>query len=186
MTITLGTIREDGCVYSDEYDGKARWLEKRICVNPICGKEYLAAKHRKTKYCSQSCQGSGKRNRESFFCNTCGKKISRAKSKVNVGKHGYNFCSRLCKEKAQSIDGHIPDIRPTHYGDGKTEYRQRAFKIHGSICNRCKYNEDDRMLDVHHIDGNRKNGNPANLEVLCVWCHALETRKDWPHCKFIN
>lgn len=39
------------------------------------------------------------------------------------------------------------------------------------------------MLDVHHIDGNRKNGKADNLEVLCVWCHALETRKDWPHFK---
>ena len=32
------------------------------------------------------------------------------------------------------------------------------------------------MLDVHHKDSNRKNGTIENLEVLCVWCHALKTR----------
>jgi hypothetical protein len=33
------------------------------------------------------------------------------------------------------------------------------------------------MLDVHHKDGDRENGSIENLEVLCVWCHALYTRK---------
>ena len=33
------------------------------------------------------------------------------------------------------------------------------------------------MLDVHHVDGIRQNNHPDNLEVLCVWCHALKTRK---------
>lgn len=32
------------------------------------------------------------------------------------------------------------------------------------------------MLDVHHVDGDRSNGEIANLAVLCVFCHALITR----------
>lgn len=37
------------------------------------------------------------------------------------------------------------------------------------------------MLDVHHLDSDRSNGLPENLLVLCVWCHALETRRIKPH-----
>lgn len=48
----------------------------------------------------------------------------------------------------------------------------------------CKrYESETKMLDVHHRDGNRSNNKLSNLEVLCVWCHALETRKDWPDLK---
>lgn len=32
------------------------------------------------------------------------------------------------------------------------------------------------LLDVHHVDGNRKHNKIENLEVLCVWCHAIVTR----------
>lgn len=181
----LGTIREDGRVYSNAYDGKPRWLEKRVCENKDCKKEFLAASHRNQKFCGKTCQAHHKsvENCSTFCCATCGKDITRANSKMGLGKHGYNFCSRICKEKAQSVDGHIPELRLSHYLDGKTEYRVRALKAHGTNCMNCGYNDDDRMLDVHHVDGNRKNGRISNLKVLCVWCHALETRKSWPHFK---
>ena len=38
------------------------------------------------------------------------------------------------------------------------------------------------MLDVHHKDENRSNNKIENLEVLCVWCHAVLTRNS-PHTK---
>ena len=37
-------------------------------------------------------------------------------------------------------------------------------------CNKCGI---DVPLCIHHKDGNRKNNNPENLEVLCYNCHAL-------------
>ena len=55
-------------------------------------------------------------------------------------------------------------------------YRERALKAYGATCNRCGYSDIEEMLDVHHRDKNRKNSKLENLEVLCVWCHALETR----------
>ncbi len=58
-----------------------------------------------------------------------------------------------------------------------TTYRLRALKEHGSHCAMCGYGLYVDMLDVHHIDGNRKNGNIENLEVLCVHCHSIVTRK---------
>jgi 5-methylcytosine-specific restriction endonuclease McrA len=32
---------------------------------------------------------------------------------------------------------------------------------------------DNRVLIVHHKDGNRKNNNTDNLEWLCCNCHAI-------------
>ena len=52
----------------------------------------------------------------------------------------------------------------------------RAFRFHGKKCMKCGYDKDERMLDAHHADGDRKNGRKENLQVLCVWCHALKTR----------
>lgn len=33
------------------------------------------------------------------------------------------------------------------------------------------------MLDADHVNGDRSNSKKGNLQVLCVWCHALKTRK---------
>ena len=34
----------------------------------------------------------------------------------------------------------------------------------------------EKLLDVHHVDGDRSNNDVSNLVVLCVWCHAKVTR----------
>jgi hypothetical protein len=59
----------------------------------------------------------------------------------------------------------------------KSTYRMRALKEHGAFCDYCGYSLHVKMLDVHHIDNKRENNKLENLEVLCVWCHAMETRK---------
>lgn len=41
----------------------------------------------------------------------------------------------------------------------------------------CGYHKYEQMLDVDHINSNRKDNKLCNLQVLCVWCHALKTRK---------
>ena len=92
-------------VYSDRYGGTPRWLEKRFCNNPNCGKEFLAAKHRKTKYCSQTCQGEHKtsKNSKQVHCDTCGIAIVRSNSKLKSGKHSYNFARGNVRKKLNQL-----------------------------------------------------------------------------------
>jgi hypothetical protein len=113
-------------------------------------------------------------------CAWCNKSFSRTPKKLKT-KSGLVFCSRACKDKAQRIGG-LEAIQPDHYGteDPRYTYRKRAFEVYGKACSSCHYTHKESMLDVHHIDSNRENNALGNLEVLCVWCHAIKTRKqEW-------
>ena len=157
---------------------------KKNCLT--CDKEFEALQRELTrgngKYCSRECSSNRPvwKNRSktisTLTCAACYKEFDRQTCRVHYTKSGLNFCSRECKENAQSLAGNCPEIRPEHYGDGKSSYRERALKYYGAKCNRCGYGEIEQMLDVHHRDKNREHNEIENLEVLCVWCHALETR----------
>lgn len=61
----------------------------------------------------------------------------------------------------------------------KNDYRERSLKIHGLICARCAREftyKNQRLLTVHHKDGNHLNNPPdgSNWENLCVYCHEAE------------
>jgi len=47
-------------------------------------------------------------------------------------------------------------------------YRGKALVEHGRRCAECG---KERGLDVHHIDGDRRNNDLENLMVLCQPCH---------------
>jgi hypothetical protein len=153
--------------YSTEFDGKRRKLFK---FGDIC---WLPIFHFKNRvYCKKTCLLKSK---EKLICDFCVKSFWRYPSKIKNSKSGFQFCSRKCKEEAQSVSD-FESLRPNHYGIGEFNYRKRALEFYGSKCKQCNYNEHIQMLDVDHIDGNRKNNKLENLQVLCVWCHALKTR----------
>jgi 5-methylcytosine-specific restriction endonuclease McrA len=89
-------------------------------------------------------------------------------------KSGLVFCSRVCKEFAQSIQGGVSEIQPKHYKTGEANYREIAYKFLERKCNRCQYSKHVQILEVHHKDRNRKNNQISNLEVLCPNCHMEE------------
>lgn len=155
-------------IISDSWDGKTRNLYSHLCLS--CAKQFFAPLKANAKYCSRECMGLHRRTRVKVSCFRCFEKFERQLNKVRE----INYCSRKCKEEDQQIGG--PLALP-HYGDGVSEYRNRALRQYGKKCNSCNFDEEERMLDVHHKDSNRANGNIDNLEVLCVWCHALITRK---------
>lgn len=171
-------------IVSTEYDGKTRRLYPRSCL--FCQKEFYSPRHAGQKYCSRTCfhQEYRKNSRFETNCAQCGKRVIKSLSKRKNSVHQIFFCSRNCKDLAQSFDGSCPEIRPLHYIDGRRTYRERAIRVYGAHCNHCGYNEVDFMLDVHHKDFNRAHNAITNLEVLCVWCHALVTRTRWASSSF--
>lgn len=153
----------------------------KICLN--CSKNFSIK--RKQLFCSRICYIEYKSKNSiniEMNCNFCNKIFYKKPSSLKNSKSGFYFCCRNCKDSAQRLNG-IKAIQPKHYGSGSSSYRIRALNEFNPICNRCGYSEDDRMLDVHHLDNNRLNNDLSNLEVLCVWCHAQETRKNWKSIK---
>lgn len=167
-----------GPVRSDQYDGKMRWLWPSTCE--VCGGTFLVPKAHlgERTTCSIKCRGLKHRNRVMLRCATCGREFDRRASALSKSRSGLTFCSRVCKDSAQRIEG-FQVLHPSHYGDGSGSYRERALRSHGAICARCGYDESIQMLDAHHR--NREGSTKEDLEVLCVWCHALETRGVAPH-----
>jgi 5-methylcytosine-specific restriction endonuclease McrA len=70
-----------------------------------------------------------------------------------------------------------------------TVYRRRMnrayfpYRIHKKdSCELCNFKPvHSSQLDVDHIDGNKKNNDPSNLQTLCSNCHRLKTylNRDW-------
>lgn len=155
-----------------------------------CQREFIRRKMalgvRQTECCSKQCSFNLRRsNRVDCVCHCCSKQIKKPKSKLKNSKHGFQFCSRICKEKAQSLSGNCPEIRPSHYGlENSKQYRDTAFR---NLDCKCKCGITHKMfLVVHHMDGCRDNNKIENLEVVCHNCHAIRHMKwldeDWHFC----
>ena len=128
-------------------------------------------------YCCVEHRGLAKQNRIELKCSHCEKTFYRAKSKLLNSKHGLYFCNRVCKEKAQSLNGGNKKLQPLHYGNGEFNYRTIAFKEYDNKCEICGYDEHIEILEVHHIDKNRKNNIIKNLIILCPNHHKMLHRK---------
>ena len=165
-------------VYFVEKSGRKRVGEYHNCE--YCGAKFIRRKYpdsqwnKRQKSCSTKCSHLLRRNRQEIVCCWCNKSFERVKSSLKK----YNFCSRECKDFAQSLDGDFKEIQPSHYGLGKhTEYRKKAFEMYPHVCEVCDYGEHSDLLQVHHIDGDRKNNAIKNLVILCPTCHWSITIK---------
>jgi hypothetical protein len=66
--------------------------------------------------------------------------------------------------------------RKEKYGLLATQSNYKYIKYKKEICEKCNFiPEHSCQLDVDHIDGNRNNNNPSNLQTLCANCHRLKT-----------
>lgn len=147
----------------------------------FCYKKFKARKN-KQQYCNKECANNSRYRLVTVHCAHCDASITRPLNKVKAPKTGLNFCNRECKEAAQCIGG-LAKLQPPHYKDGAASYKERAIREYGNICALCGitdlWNNRPIILDVHHIDGNRKNGKISNLQVLCPNCHRQEEMKVW-------
>jgi hypothetical protein len=158
---------------------RKRRAENHICV---CGLPFLVRIGSKAKFCSKNCAAKSRISQTQKQCANCGETIFRAISKLNNSKSGFYFCNRQCKEKAQSIDGNCLEIRPSHYGATLQNYRKIMKDALSKGCSACGIKQSFK-LTIHHIDGDRQNNLPSNLEVVCWNCHSVRhlrlTNGEW-------
>ena len=100
---------------------------------------------------------------EEATCAFCGKKFKRLKSILDKSKTGYVYCSRECGNRHKNA-------QVINYQDA-VDYRRNAFIALPHKCYICGYDDDERILEVHHIDENRNNNDISNLKILCPNCH---------------
>lgn len=170
-------------IYLDK-KGRKRPGVSRTCL--VCKSNFVTRKYyneydsKPDVCCSLACAMDlryGKERRFLSLCSYCGKEVVRLVKDKKNSKSGMVFCCREHKDLAQRLNSGVEGFRPAHYGTaGGFNYRVKAIRHYNPKCQGCQYSELEKMLDVHHIDGNRDNDSIENLLVLCVWCHALVTR----------
>ena len=103
-------------------------------------------------------------------CAYCGKTIIRYKKEVDKNQTGYFYCSRECGNL------HKNALRmESGEWDNSVNYRNKAFTNYPHQCLVCGWKEDERILEVHHLDEDRSNNKLDNLCILCPTCHRKIT-----------
>jgi hypothetical protein len=159
---------------------KTRYIEVNCAqCNVLFTKRSIFLKDK--NYCTNKCRGLSARTSITAPCGHCGKETTRMLNQIKKSKRGFIFCTQSCANAhGNQFKGN--DAHPNWKG-GAASYRNRAIKHYGPNCmsSNCDirnagYIVPKDMLDVHHIDFNRKNNTLDNLIVLCVWCHTKITR----------
>lgn len=109
-------------------------------------------------------------------CAFCGKELRKPASHLKQSKTGNLYCNNSC---ANSKNNSLFKSGANHpnYTNGKGSYRNMKLRIDEKKCESCGI-EDIRVLEVHHIDGNRKNNALTNLKTVCANCHKIEHYKE--------
>lgn len=113
-----------------------------------------------------NCGEHSPNNRIEVKCTYCGKIIFRRPCEIKSNQSGKFYCSRECGNKDKA------NLMQTQ--DSKN-YRLKAMNKYSHECICCGWNEDERILEVHHIDENRENNDIENLTILCPTCHRKIT-----------
>lgn len=150
-----------------------KWLVKksRTSTCSFCRTSFTPNKERQ-KFCSVQClRNFQQENRQSLECLCCGKIcVYEKRRRCNANK----FCSHQCAAIFASLNTTLSDPNlPMH----NLRYKYKAFVFYGFKCMRCGWDQDARVLAVHHKHGKRNGNGLDNLEVLCPTCHAKEHYK---------
>lgn len=123
----------------------------------------VTRKSKKCENCGQEFQPSSNRQ---VVCKPCRKDLDKTKGRE---RHKRRYKRKGYNQKGKNNNNWKGGIRFSYYCD-------IAFSSYPNECNRCK--SKDNLL-VHHIDENRRNNEPSNLEILCKVCHqAHHVKRD--------
>lgn len=166
-----------------EYKGKNKPIElmcnihnQKFIVNAECFMRGSQDIRGNCPICIQERQKDKfEQNRTEVICVYCKKPFLKLTSRLVYSKSGLFFCCREHKDLAQKATSGLEfeAMRPDHYGanNGISSYRSRAFNNYPHKCSICGWDEDEDILQVHHIDENRNNCELDNLIILCPTCH---------------
>lgn len=161
----------------------------------LCGKEFMP-KRKEQRFCSGSCSSkwiASKRNLSGENNPNFGKAHSdEAKEKIAAAARGRKHsdktraqmsASRRGKPKSEAWRKAISEAlrnsdRLDHTGEKNANFKhgrfvdERVYRgfVDLECCAEC--GATGVVLDVHHIDENHQNNDPANLMVLCRICHG--------------
>lgn len=145
----------------------------------FCGKEIEKSiryfNQCKKHFCNRDCMGKFISSQKSVTiekCNHCGKEIKRTRNQRRNSKTGLYFCNNICKN--------IYIAQKSRWHKNPYDHRGRINRVYEAAnfsCQKCGYNEDKRMLDIHHNDGDNHNNEWENLRCICTWCHTKHHRK---------
>lgn len=120
-----------------------------------------------------------------FNCEKCGRFFYRSRSRINQAKkEGYKarFCTNKCRRVWFSENKKTrKQIVHKHNNLKKTKLRKRIWhedKFFGGVthlydyekCEKCEKKSNN--LVIHHIDGNTRNNDKDNHQVVCRSCHG--------------
>ena len=116
------------------------------------------------------CPNCGFKSGKWVKCAYCGKQVYRTLGQIERNESGYYYCSRACGNRHKNL------LKIENDEDGKLKnYRRKAFDKYEHKCAVCGWDEDIRLLEVHHRDENHENNKIENLCILCPTCHRKIT-----------
>lgn len=129
----------------------------------------------------------GERELPLFPCKHCLKEVDYPRYRIALGRDDRQriveeFRARdaleFLREKFKVFDSKTRNVRSAGLSAGySSDWSQlsRWYKeLRGFTCEECgvQLSDDQRLLDMHHIDGNKRNNQGQNLRCLCKLCHA--------------
>ena len=104
----------------------------------------------------------------------CNNKVSYVKTNKDGTKVNRAVCSR-CHRLRDDPKGLFARHGVKEFKEEKCENEDCT----ATITSRCQ-------IDLDHIDGNKNNNVPENIQMLCKNCHALKTKENGDHSKTKN
>jgi hypothetical protein len=152
------------------------------CKN--CGKVILVPDNvrpsiiRERKFCSHSCAATynniGVRRNSSRieqYCQICNKRY------LTYLEENSSCCSRICRDKKRWMDFEEFVQRTGSFPVGKlVTIKKYLLRIRGHRCEVCGLDEwlgNPMPIEIHHIDGNHKNLQVSNFQLMCPNCHVF-------------
>jgi len=108
----------------------------------------------------------------------------RCKKEFYLNRKDKIYCCVTCKQAAS-----VYRMCGANCNSKRKRFRIGLGNLKKIKCEICGFKPINLcQLDIDHMDGNKLNNDPSNLQVLCANCHRLKTfiNKDWQTIGILN